>query len=480
MTTTKTKASGNKVTSNVSSNEKPKRISFKNMDLSKLQIGQEIKNYKELCELISIPEKKANSKVAQLKELQRYVNYERRGQKFIITDIYKTPLERDDNRMGIFTKCIEIVLLYNLAHPDENYYFRKSRDPQVPKAKNSYAFFKTDLWKALGLVNEFYGYRGNDDRLIYGGAGSGKYYNPIKDNNISAQNVGFFYRAASDKLSKIVERALNSLKVNSVLMWHEEMQIFYKKDRGDGVFELTHKVADSNEIDQILSVEREVISTKFNGSSRFQIIIHNQYKQFIEEVNRILREEYGWEYAQRKIRIDASRSAALDMYSYAEKSFMLDAKNKMNAEISSTLIKDAEKARDKSNDKLIEYTEAYNKYKEEFNNIPQTAMNRVVNGEYKYLQNAINAENKRVAKLKPEGEKPFVYPESYVIATKILVDEFIKLRNNSTAMELYGKSSGINAVSSYDNTDDLDTLIGKIKRGEFDDDDVINSLFDDV
>lgn len=464
--------------SNKIGNSTPKGANFKNMNTSSLYIGQEIKNYKELCSILSIPEKRTDSKAAQLKELQRYVNYERRGQKFIITDIYKTPLERDDNRIGIYTKCIEIVLLYNLAHPDQNYYFKKSRDPQVPEAKNSYAFFKTDLWKALGLVNEFYGYRGNDGQMICDESGSGKYHNPIDDNNISSLNVGLFYRAASAKLNKIVERALNSLKINSVLMWHEEIQIFYKKDRGDGVFEITHKVADSNEIDQILSVEREVISRSFSGCSRFQILMRNEYKQFTEEVNTILREKYGWEYTQRKIRIDASRSAAFDMYSYAEKSFMLDAKNKMNIEISNTLIKDAEKARDKSNDKLIEYMGAYNKYKEELDNIPETAMNRYIQSEYKYLKNAINAESKRVEKLKPTGEKPFVYPESYVIATKILVDEFVRLKNNSTAMELFEKMNG---VSSYNNTDsDTDSLIKRITGGEIVDNDLPDFMFDDL
>lgn len=64
----------------------------------KVKEGDCIKNYKELCKILDLPVLGGCSKVSQLKELKRYLDYEKDGQKFIITEIYDTPLKKDDKR----------------------------------------------------------------------------------------------------------------------------------------------------------------------------------------------------------------------------------------------------------------------------------------------------------------------------------------------------------------------------------------------
>ncbi|MEG2056807.1 MAG: hypothetical protein RRZ84_02715 [Romboutsia sp.] len=59
------------------------------MKTQNLTVGQVLKNYKELCSVLDIKAEAGNSKKAQLKELNRYVNYHKEGNKFIIDEIYE-------------------------------------------------------------------------------------------------------------------------------------------------------------------------------------------------------------------------------------------------------------------------------------------------------------------------------------------------------------------------------------------------------
>lgn len=61
-------------------------------------IGMVVKNYKELCNLLGQEIKNGKSKKYQLEEFSRYFDWEKSGQKFIITDIYDTPLTKEDKR----------------------------------------------------------------------------------------------------------------------------------------------------------------------------------------------------------------------------------------------------------------------------------------------------------------------------------------------------------------------------------------------
>lgn len=69
-----------------------------NLDLSKIKEGMVIKNYPELCKLLGIEEKESNSKESQIKELNRYVEFLKNKQSFIIKRIRKIPLDKVDNR----------------------------------------------------------------------------------------------------------------------------------------------------------------------------------------------------------------------------------------------------------------------------------------------------------------------------------------------------------------------------------------------
>ena len=69
------------------------------MRVENLHEGQVIKNYKELCKVLDVePKAGGSSKKSQIKDIERYIKYEKQGQKFIIIKIYDNPKEKADKR----------------------------------------------------------------------------------------------------------------------------------------------------------------------------------------------------------------------------------------------------------------------------------------------------------------------------------------------------------------------------------------------
>lgn len=64
------------------------------MNISSLKENQVVKNYKELCSILEIKAEAGNSKKAQLKELERFINYHKEGNRFIIDEVYKEVKEK--------------------------------------------------------------------------------------------------------------------------------------------------------------------------------------------------------------------------------------------------------------------------------------------------------------------------------------------------------------------------------------------------
>ena len=68
------------------------------MDVSKLEAGMRVKNYKVLCELLGEKVKGGNAKQNHLSDFKRYVKYKKEGNAFLITEILPTPEARVDRR----------------------------------------------------------------------------------------------------------------------------------------------------------------------------------------------------------------------------------------------------------------------------------------------------------------------------------------------------------------------------------------------
>lgn len=83
------------------------------MDLSNLHVGDIIKNYRCLCDILKEPIFSGNSKKYQLNRFNTYFKWERCGQKYIIIEIYDAQIKKSHKlnhlghyRVGDNTYCV--------------------------------------------------------------------------------------------------------------------------------------------------------------------------------------------------------------------------------------------------------------------------------------------------------------------------------------------------------------------------------------
>lgn len=70
------------------------------MNINKLYEGMEIKNYKELCKLLDWEMVAGNAKKSQFKELDRYCQWHKNGNKINIDNLFNSPNDKIDNRIN--------------------------------------------------------------------------------------------------------------------------------------------------------------------------------------------------------------------------------------------------------------------------------------------------------------------------------------------------------------------------------------------
>ena len=95
------------------------------LDTNTLKINDTFKNYKELCAYLGEEPKKANSKVAQLKEWERYFSFRKEGQKIIITEVFDTPKDKVDNRGGNNNKNVKPFMDYLMSEFNADKYLNE-------------------------------------------------------------------------------------------------------------------------------------------------------------------------------------------------------------------------------------------------------------------------------------------------------------------------------------------------------------------
>lgn len=250
------------------------------MNIDNLYEGQEIKNYKELCNLIEEKPKGGHSKEAQLKELKRFINYHNEGHKFIIDEVYEIPIKKEDKRTnGLYIDDIQ-ALLMNLLYD--------SKEKKILLSSSR-------LFKELNLTNDNYvDGRNNMNNLC-----------KVKD--IDINTCSEFYKYTQTSLKQKIESALNGLKreclieykkiymivINEVKMNELNQPIIYNGDRVE--IQKVHREAEDNEINLILECKQKVLEG-LGYKNISQIIKNNEWKTYRERVNTLLKQKGNIEY----------------------------------------------------------------------------------------------------------------------------------------------------------------------------------------
>jgi hypothetical protein len=166
------------------------------MKLDNLQIGQIIKNYKELCTLLNWKVSSNNSKKAQLKELERYVKYHKEGNKYIIDEIFQEPNEKQDNRKNNKGKSAEYIDDLELRLLGE--FLTKGKG-------NNLTIGKSVLLRDTGLVNSNYSYcKKRQEKLA-------TYL------DIDKETIYDYYNSVDSMVINNLERALKNLSNEKIL-----------------------------------------------------------------------------------------------------------------------------------------------------------------------------------------------------------------------------------------------------------------------
>ena len=343
---------------------------IRDIDTSQLTIGLTVKNYKVMCELLSQPEKGGKARKLQLEDWKIYFDWEKSGQKFIITDIYDTPLTKEDKRKlgnnSIYVKYIEVGLLQYLSTQQG---FTRT-------------LTKRNWWWLLGIVNDQYGKKTEKELTNL-------------DYTVTPWEVKHFYQRCNKKLEEILFSALNSLKSRKLITYEIQTMIvkWNPEKHCDEYFEAT-----DNQKRQILEVEHYVLHNIYKYEKMIQIFLRFQQQEYYQKVNELLYEYYGWDHCFKQIKIIYTPEGVREAYPELE------------AKLQKELL----------NEKICEV-------------IDENAKNTFLKWqtEYKQWEDEIKSRSwVEDGKIIPRPRKPFkpnVEEETYLGAQNILKNELIKI-----------------------------------------------------
>ena len=226
------------------------------MNIEKLEVGQVIKNYKELCSLIDEPVKSGKSKKLQVKDLERFIKFHQEGNKYIIDEIYSTPFDKIDNRgknpnswnnqNGAYGKYIKPLILDKLSMSDSK---------EILSGINY-------LMQDLGMVNERY------RDMIY------KRIEYAKYNNIKIDFVHEFCSTNGKKLKQAITKTLDDLETENIIKYKKVQMIRTTNDEYD-------REATLDEIEIIEEWEQKTLDS-MKIYDKKHIYIANRVKEFYD------------------------------------------------------------------------------------------------------------------------------------------------------------------------------------------------------
>lgn len=239
-------------------------------DTSKLIIGDNL-TYKQLCTLLKVPTNGGNAKKIQIEDWLRYFDYEKNGTRFLITDIYDEPLNKEYKypSNAIYIKYIETMLLSLLASTEGN------RIEMSPGG----------FYRYFGMVNSEYERiikLENKDRV--------KVLQKVHEDLTDFEVTNFFNRCRT-KFSKVIKSAFDSLQRRMLIKYSTEYEFYAYEDDDSKIFK--SYIASDKEIEYILKIKREAL-LKCGCDNEAQIFLRKKEKDYYDGINNRILEEKGW------------------------------------------------------------------------------------------------------------------------------------------------------------------------------------------
>lgn len=237
------------------------------MSDKKLQIGQEFKNYQELCKALGLQPYTGYQKTKQMKEIQQQYELEKDGRQFRVIDVYEPKAER--GRIASNAKYVDFV-----QHILLSYLFKQREEVAYLTQQN--------LWTILGMVNEHYfPMREKKEELL------------SLDENMDIFNINNFYQRSNLKFRDIIKSSLASLRRRKVIMCEETFRIGVGQ-RISSTFEgIEYHDASDAEKRYILRIQHDLLK-KYGCKDEFELSFKKSKDSYYAELNDIFYKDKGW------------------------------------------------------------------------------------------------------------------------------------------------------------------------------------------
>lgn len=355
-----------------------KKRGYYQVNISKLKQGMVFKNYKELCIFLEMPIRDGKSKKLQLAELERFVEFHKVGNKFIVDEVLKVPAEKVDKRKdpmkksnnATYSNDIQALIISILAGADGHT-----------------VFFPTNrLLKVLDMVNCNYN--------------EAKAHIPklAELTRVPEAYCYDFFNTNNVQLKKKLMTALKGLRNRALIMFQETISVCVlvqdveftalgdikvnPKDKKKSLNNYHREHREATELEQkiILRTEEEVLE-EFKCSTLQYVFLTGRWNEFQKKVNTRLIEKANIEYYYDSYRIvynlDSISKAHLKQLEMDEKESI---KNNLNSNIKKMVGNYAKtnnkRASKKENKNTIEELQATSSYVDHMNVLNNVVISR--------------------------------------------------------------------------------------------------------
>lgn len=307
------------------------------MNISNLNNDTIVKNYKELCLLLDMKSTSGKSKTLQLQELERFIKYHKEGNKFIVDEVYQTPLQKIDNRGvdSLYHEDIEKLLIHAISEGHDKDY------------NNIHMSLNGLLLKLFMINNNYTTGKNNMNKLsIY--------------TEIPINIIWDFYNNTQSKLKDVLFRALNKMSSRCLINWELRTTIC--------TIHNNYRYATDEERQIIVDAELKVLKI-LNRTNEVKdkrdVLLKGLWKTWSSELFEILSKQ-GIKYSFNSIDIKASKDfkdTLIETTKYNE------IRSNLNNNVSLSCIKTSERANIRALESTIDYysttkqkTRAYKDY----------------------------------------------------------------------------------------------------------------------
>lgn len=248
------------------------------MEIEKLSVGFVAKNYKHLCDVLSEEIKSGKSKMLQLDRWRCYFNYDKKGNSFIITEIFDSPKplpKRGGNNNTPYIASVKELIIQLLLYSGDN---------RVLLPKNR-------LLVALNMINDNYRTGKKDIKGL------------SKHTKIREIDIYDFYNTTDDLLGRNVEKALNELQNTRAIYWSKVLMICKNNEIRE---------ATDEEYSLILKVQVDVLN-EMGYTGLVEVFKKGVTETFTNRTNKILNRRAGIDYIYEAYRIHLNEDRLVEV-----------------------------------------------------------------------------------------------------------------------------------------------------------------------